>query len=72
VPVIQLWYVQSYWYVPGTVNVCVQVAPPFMFPESKAPPAGALVVVTVWCAESLLVHVTVLLTPMTKVMASGV
>jgi len=48
------------------------VAPGAMSPELKdATPAGTLVEVTVWWTVSLFVQVTVLFTPITKVMLSG-
>ncbi len=48
------------------------MAPGTMSPESKElAPLGTLVEVTVWCAESSLVQVTVLFTPMTIVILAG-
>jgi hypothetical protein len=75
-PVIQEWMVQWYSYVPGVVKVCVKVAPSFSIPESKEDaPLGTLNDVTVWSVPplfvSLLVHVTVLFTPITTVTFSG-
>jgi hypothetical protein len=71
VPVIQLWYLQSYWYVPGTPNAWVYADPEFMFPESNEAHAGALVEVTVCAAESSFVQVTVLFIPITSVILSS-
>jgi len=75
-PVIQAWMVQWYSYVPGVVKVCVKLAPSFIIPESKgAAPLGTLNDVTVWSVPplsvSLLVHMTVLFTPITTVTFSG-
>ena len=49
------------------MNVYVYVSPGFMFPELKLPSNA----VTVWGSLSLFVQITVLLTPMTTVMLSG-
>ena len=57
--------------MPGAVNAWVYEAPEFIFPESNEPQDGALVDITVCAAESSFVHVTVLLTPITRVMESG-
>src|SRR6266480_3146702 len=40
-------------------------------PTVQGLPAGSLPGVTVWCTGSLLVHVTVLLTPITTVIVAG-
>jgi hypothetical protein len=54
------------------VKVYVNVAPTTMFPElNDVAPEGTLVDVTVWATVSLLVQVTVLFTPITRVMLSG-
>lgn len=75
-PAIHEWRVQWYSYVPGVVKVCVKLAPSFIIPESKeAAPVGTLNEVTVWSVPplfvSMLVHVTVLFTPITTVTFSG-
>src|SRR5271170_1836011 len=72
VPVIHGWMLQWYWYVPGAVKVTEKVAPGLRLPSLNAwAPVGMLRDVTVWTALSSLVHVTVLLTPMTTVMLLG-
>ena len=54
------------------MNVQVNLAPAFMFPELKLPaPDGTVCDVTVWGTVSLLTHVTVLLTPITTVILAG-
>ena len=54
VPFIQPgWRLQWYWYVPGTVNVIVNVLLGFTLPESKdVAPLGTDPEVTVCCVES--------------------
>jgi hypothetical protein len=59
-------------YVPGTVNVMVQDWPADNIPElNVATPLGTLVEVTVCAEVSLLVHITVLFTPRTRVALPG-
>src|SRR5882762_3144801 len=58
---------QRYEYVPGVVNVCENVWPGAIDPESNVP----FTPVTVSYESERLTHVTVLFTPMTTVTSSG-
>ncbi len=62
VPVIHVWIVQWYWYVPGVVRVIVKELPAARLEsliEDSETPEGALVNVTVWSAMSLLTNLIV-------------
>ncbi len=62
VPVIHVWIVQWYWYVPGVVRVIVNELPAARLEsliEDSETPEGALVNVTVWSVLSLFTNLTI-------------